>query len=110
MINPYAIAVYMAINNNVKSYDKSYKKYELVFDTQNKVLLKFTGYDKEGKSTDLFELYTNNFELEKNKFDEMITYLKKRKIEYGKFLMLTVTSNECYIYTKVNDMSLKYKL
>ena len=110
MLNPFAIAVYMAINNNVKSYDKSYKKYELVFDTENKILLKFTGYDKEGNSTDLMELYTNNFELEKNGFDEMIDYLKKRKIEYGKFLMLTVTNSECYIYTKVKDIPLKYKL
>jgi hypothetical protein len=110
MINTLALAVYMAINNNVRSYDKSYNKYQVVFDTENKTILKFTGIDKEGNPTDLLDLYLSNFELEKSRFDEVISHLKKRKIEYGKFLMLEVTKKDCFIYTKVNDMPLKYKL
>jgi hypothetical protein len=110
MINTLALAVYMAINNNVRVYDKSYNRYQVVFDTENKSILKFTGYDKEGNPSDLLDLYLNNFELEKSKFDEVVSYLKKRKIEYGKFLMLDVTKKDCFLYTKVNDTPLKYKL
>jgi len=109
-MNTLSIAIYTAINSQIKSIDKSYKKYRIKIDIQNKSVEEFKAIDKQGNIIDITELYKNNFQDDKNRYDILINHLKEKNLPYGRYLVLEVSLLDVFLYTKVNGEIIKYKI
>jgi hypothetical protein len=109
-MNALSIAVYTAINGQIKTIDKTYKKYRIKIDIENKNVQEFKGIDKNGNITDITDLYKSNFEDDKTRYDILIEHLKNKKLPYGKFIVLEVSLNNVIFYTKINGEKITYSL
>ena len=109
-MNTLSIAIYTAINSQIKSIDKSYKKYRIKIDIQNKSVEEFKAIDKQGNIIDITELYKNNFQDDKNRYDILINHLKEKNLPYGRYLVLEVSLWDVFLYTKVDGEIIKYKI